>query len=58
MQRDRRTWRKYNILAHERINTSSSINGCSIRVELETRDHEHISAIRSALTEGGYNVMN
>ena len=45
-------------VAHERINTSSSINGCSIRVELETRDHEHISAIRSALTEGGYNVMN
>lgn len=45
-------------VSHERINTSSAINGCTIRMELETRDHDHIAAIREALTDAGYKVMN
>lgn len=45
-------------VSHERINTSSAINGCTIRMELETRDHDHIAAIRSALADAGYKVMN
>ncbi len=45
-------------VAHERINSSTAINGCTIRMELETRDHDHIAAIRSALSEAGYKVMN
>ncbi len=45
-------------VAHERINTSSAINGCTIRMELETRDHDHIKSIRQALTDAGYKVMN
>lgn len=45
-------------VAHERINSSAAINGCTIRLELETRDHDHISAIRNALTEAGYKVVN
>ena len=45
-------------VSHERINSSSAINGCTIRMELETRDHEHIKAIREALTGAGYKVMN
>lgn len=45
-------------VTHERINTSTEINGCSIRLELETRDAAHIKQIRTALTEGGFHVMN
>ena len=45
-------------VTHERINTSSAINGCTIRVELETRDKNHIEEIRSALTEANYKVLN
>lgn len=49
-----------NILSvtHERINTSADINGCTIRIELESRDNDHISQIRKALTEAGYKVLN
>ncbi len=49
-----------NILAvnHERINSSSEINGCTIRVELETRDTQHIGQLRDALVAAGYKVMN
>ncbi|MDE7457777.1 MAG: threonine ammonia-lyase [Muribaculaceae bacterium] len=45
-------------VTHERINTSSAINGCTIRMELETRDHDHIAAIRKALSDAGYKVIN
>ena len=45
-------------VAHERINSSSAINGCTIRMELETRDHDHIADIRKALTDAGYKVVN
>ncbi|MDE5662230.1 MAG: pyridoxal-phosphate dependent enzyme, partial [Muribaculaceae bacterium] len=49
-----------NIMAvtHERINSSSAINGCTIRLELETRDKAHIDTIRKALSEAGYKVIN
>lgn len=43
-------------VTHERINSSGSINGCTIRLELETRDHAHIENIRKAFTEAGYRV--
>ena len=45
-------------VSHERINSSAAINGCTIRMELETRDHEHIKSIREALSAAGYKVMN
>ena len=45
-------------VTHERINTSAEINGCTIRLELETRDAAHIAAIREALAAKGYNVLN
>lgn len=45
-------------VTHERINGSTAINGCTIRLELETRDKAHIAEIRQALTEAGYNVLN
>ena len=45
-------------VSHERINTSAEINGCTIRIELETRDNDHIAAIREALSNKGYRVLN
>lgn len=45
-------------VSHERINTSAEINGCTIRIELETRDKAHIASIREALAEKGYKVLN
>ncbi len=45
-------------VTHERTNASTEINGCSIRLELETRDAEHIDQIRRHLTENGFNVTN
>lgn len=45
-------------VTHERINTSSAINGCTIRIELETRDKEHINQIREALNEAHYKALN
>lgn len=45
-------------VSHERINTSTQINGCTIRMELETRDVTHIDALRKALNAAGYKVLN
>lgn len=45
-------------VTHERINSSTAINGCTIRLELETRDLAHIDEIRRALSGAGYKVMN
>ncbi len=39
---------------HERTNASAQVNGCTLRVVLETRNEEHISIIRRGLTDAGY----
>lgn len=41
---------------HDRMD-SNTINGCTIRIELETRNAEHISEIKRGLTEQGYGVL-
>lgn len=45
-------------VVHDRLNTNAGINGCNIRVELETRDANHIQQIRRSLEEKGFNVLN
>lgn len=45
-------------VTHDRMNASTAITGCTIRVELETRDKAHIDALREALTKAGYKVLN
>lgn len=45
-------------VTHDRLNTSTEITGCAIRLELETRDSRHIEQIREALTAGGFHVLN
>ena len=42
---------------HERANEGSDVNGCYLRIKLETRNFEHIEAIKSALTEEGFKLV-
>lgn len=41
---------------HERANEGSAVNGCYLRVMMETRNYEHIEEIRSALTGAGFKI--
>ncbi len=45
-------------VTHERANSNTEINGCSIRLEIETRDSAHIDQIRNALVSKGFDVLN
>ncbi len=45
-------------VTHERINTSTEINGCTMRFDLETLNPEHIERIRKELMEAGFKVLN
>ena len=42
---------------HERANEGSDVNGCYLRIALETRNFEHIEEIKSALTEFGFKLL-
>ncbi len=42
---------------HERAGESKDINGCYLRIVLETRDFDHIRKINDALTEAGYHLV-
>ena len=42
---------------HERASETMDINGCYLRIVLETRNHEHIRQIESALTSAGYKLV-
>lgn len=42
---------------HERASESSDINGCYLRIVLETRNFEHKMSIRKALTDAGFKIV-
>lgn len=42
---------------HERTDASAQVNGCTLRVVMETRNAEHIDAIRRGLVEAGYVLL-
>ncbi|MBE6690868.1 MAG: threonine ammonia-lyase [Ruminococcaceae bacterium] len=42
---------------HEHSRGGSDVNGCYLRVTLETRNFEHINEIRAALAENGLHVI-
>ena len=42
---------------HERANEGSDVNGCYLRIVLETRNYEHIQQIRQALTDYGFKLL-
>lgn len=43
---------------HERANEGSDINGCFLRIVLETRNFEHIKQIKKELTNKGFKIVN
>ena len=49
-----------NVIAihHERANENSDINGCYLRILLETRNFEHIDMIRKALADAGFTIIS
>ena len=42
---------------HERASETMDINGCYLRIVLETRNHEHIKDITDALTSAGFKLV-
>ena len=42
---------------HERASETMDINGCYLRIVLETRNHEHIKQVENALTDAGYKLV-
>lgn len=43
---------------HERADANENIDGCFLRIQLETRNFEHLNSIRTALTEAGYKLVD
>ena len=42
---------------HERANEGSDVNGCYLRIVLETRNFEHIEEIKKALADFGFKLI-
>ena len=42
---------------HERANEGSNVNGCYLRIVLETRNFEHIAEIENALRDFGFKLL-
>ena len=42
---------------HERASETKDINGCYLRIVIETRNFEHIEQIKNRLTETGFNLV-
>lgn len=42
---------------HERSNEGSDVNGCFLRIQIETRNFEHIKDIKNQLTEAGFKII-
>lgn len=43
---------------HERANEGSDVNGCYLRIVLETRNFEHIKQIREGLKNAGFKLID
>ena len=43
---------------HERATEGSDVNGCFLRITMETRDFNHIQQIRDALTKAGLKLVD
>ena len=42
---------------HERANEGSDVNGCYLRLVLETKNYEHIAEIKKALVDFGFKLL-
>ncbi len=43
---------------HERAGTTKSVNGCYLRITMETRNYDHVQEIVEALTKEGFRIVN
>ncbi len=43
---------------HERADANANVNGCFLRIQLETRNFEHLDQIRKALKDAGFKVLD
>ncbi len=43
---------------HERANEGSDVNGCYLRIILETRNYQHIEEIKTALRDFGFKLLD
>ena len=42
---------------HEHAHAGSDVIGCSLRIDMETKDFAHIAAIRKALEDAGFKIL-
>lgn len=42
---------------HERSNEGSDVNGCFLRIQIETKNFEHIHKIEAELTKAGFKII-
>lgn len=45
-------------VTHERTGASTQINGCSLRIVMETRNADHIELITRGITAAGYTILS
>lgn len=45
-------------VTHERLDASVEINGCTLRIDMETRNPEHIEQVRQGLRDAGYKLVD
>lgn len=43
---------------HERADANANVNGCFLRIQLETRNFEHLEQIRAELKKEGFKVLD
>ena len=43
---------------HERSNEGTDVNGCYLKLQIETRNFEHIKKIKDSLKKGGFKVID
>ena len=53
-------WLGANVISvhHERASETKDINGCYLRMVLETRNYEHIESISRALADAGFKIIS
>jgi threonine dehydratase len=44
-------------VTHNREGSNTNITGCYLSVSMETKNHEHLQAIKNALTKKGYKLL-
>ncbi len=43
---------------HERNGSTESVNGCYLRIEMETKNYEHVLEIKNALKKEGFKIVS